>query len=53
MIAAPRAVNVLDYAGVALWLVGFGFESIGDWQLARFKSAATNRDRFMDQGLWR
>jgi steroid 5-alpha reductase family enzyme len=52
-IAAPRAVTVVDYAGVALWVLGFGFESIGDWQLARFKSVASNRGRVMDQGLWR
>ena len=52
-IAAPRTVTVLDYAGVALWVLGVGFESVGDWQLARFKGAATNRGRVMDQGLWR
>ena len=52
-IAAPRDVTVLDYAGVALWAVGFGFESVGDWQLARFKRVPTNRGRVMDQGLWR
>jgi steroid 5-alpha reductase family enzyme len=52
-IAAPHPLTGLDYAGVTLWLLGFGFESVGDWQLARFKSAATNRGRVMDQGLWR
>ncbi len=52
-IAAPRPITMIDYAGVALWVLGFGFESVGDWQLARFKSAATNRGRVMDQGLWR
>jgi steroid 5-alpha reductase family enzyme len=52
-IAAPRDVSALDYAGVALWAVGFGFESVADWQLARFKSVAANRGRVMDQGLWR
>ena len=52
-IAAPRPITTLDYAGVALWVLGFGFESVSDWQLARFKSAATNRGRVMDQGLWR
>ena len=52
-IAAPRDVTGLDYAGVALWVVGLGFESIADWQLARFKRVATNRGEVMDQGLWR
>ncbi len=52
-IAAPPALNWLDYAGVVLWAVGFGFESVADWQLARFKSDSANRGRVMDRGLWR
>jgi steroid 5-alpha reductase family enzyme len=52
-IAAPRSLGALDYAGVALWAVGIVFETVGDWQLARFKSDAANRGRVMDRGLWR
>lgn len=52
-VAAPRAMNLLDYAGVALWAVGFGLESIADWQLARFKKDPVKRGQVMDQGLWR
>jgi steroid 5-alpha reductase family enzyme len=52
-IAAPRDVNVFDFAGAALWALGFGFESVADWQLARFKNATENRGRVMDRGLWR
>jgi steroid 5-alpha reductase family enzyme len=51
--AAPGNLNPLDYAGIALWGVGFGFESVADLQLARFKAAPANRDRVMDRGLWR
>jgi steroid 5-alpha reductase family enzyme len=40
-------------AGTALWMIGFLFESISDWQLTRFKSNQSNRGRIMDQGLWR
>ncbi|MEA5444634.1 DUF1295 domain-containing protein [Gammaproteobacteria bacterium AB-CW1] len=39
--------------GGLLWLVGFVFESVGDWQLARFKADPANRGRVMDRGLWR
>ena len=42
-----------DFVGAALWLVGFAFETIGDWQLARFKSDPANKNRVMDRGLWR
>jgi steroid 5-alpha reductase family enzyme len=47
------ALNVLDYAGIALWLIGFCFETIGDLQLARFKADPANRGRVLDTGLWR
>jgi steroid 5-alpha reductase family enzyme len=44
---------VLTLIGVLLWVTGFVFESVGDWQLARFKSDPTNSGRVMDRGLWR
>jgi steroid 5-alpha reductase family enzyme len=42
-----------DVVGVAMWSVGFIFESVGDWQLARFKADPANRGKVMDSGLWR
>ncbi len=60
IIATPLAVaisgttplGILDFAGVAVWLTGFIFESVGDWQLARFKSDPANRGKVLDSGLW-
>jgi steroid 5-alpha reductase family enzyme len=49
----PTALNSLDRIGFLLWLVGFSFESIGDWQLARFKADPAHRGQVFDQGLWR
>ncbi len=46
-------LGLLDAAGVALWLIGFGFETVGDWQLARFKADPANRGKVLDTGLWR
>ncbi|WP_295888495.1 DUF1295 domain-containing protein [uncultured Thiohalocapsa sp.] len=43
----------LDFVAVAVWLVGFGFEAIGDQQLARFQADPDNRTRVLDTGLWR
>jgi steroid 5-alpha reductase family enzyme len=43
----------LDLAGTLIWLTGFVFEAVGDWQLARFKANPANRGQVMDQGLWR
>ena len=42
-----------DIAGLVLWLIGFLFESVGDFQLARFKADPVNRGKVMDRGLWR
>lgn len=47
------ALGWLDALGVALWLTGFVFESIADWQLTRFKADPKNRGRVLDTGLWR
>lgn len=40
-------------AGVAVWLVGLFFESVGDYQLARFKADPAHQGQVMDRGLWR
>ena len=45
--------SVLNYAGAIVWAIGFLFESLGDYQLARFKSSAQADWKVMDQGLWR
>lgn len=42
-----------DVLGALLFALGFFFESVGDWQLARFKHRPANCDRVMDRGLWR
>jgi steroid 5-alpha reductase family enzyme len=41
------------YAGCALWLIGFVFESTADRQLARFKSDPANRGALLTSGLRR
>ena len=51
--AARGNLTLLDGAGIGLWVVGVGFESIADWQLARWKSLPTSRGQVMDRGLWR
>ncbi len=43
----------LDYAGMALWLVGFIFEAGGDYQLYAFKSKPENSGKVMERGFWR
>lgn len=46
-------LGVPAWIGVALWLVGLFFETVGDAQLARFKKDPANAGVVMDKGLWR
>jgi steroid 5-alpha reductase family enzyme len=39
--------------GIALWAVGLFFETVGDWQLSRFKADPANKGKVMNRGLWR
>ena len=48
----PAGLMPVLIAGVALWLVGVTFESVGDHQLRRFKADPANRGTIMDTGLW-
>jgi steroid 5-alpha reductase family enzyme len=52
MSAQPSALMWLDYVGLGIWIVGFFFEAVGDYQLARFKADADQKGRVMDRGLW-
>ncbi len=51
----PRAGlgGLLPMFGLGLYLVGLFFESVGDWQLSKFKADPANKGKVMDQGLWR
>ncbi|MCX2952918.1 DUF1295 domain-containing protein [Lentzea sp. NEAU-D7] len=45
--------GVLDWLGTGVWMVGFVFEAVGDWQLSRFRADPANKGAVMDRGLWR
>lgn len=49
----PTGWTWLDALGLLLFAVGFFFESVGDFQLARFKADPANQGKVMDRGLWR
>ncbi len=50
---SAQATGPLDALGILFWSVGFCFETVGDFQLARFKADPANRGQVMDRGLWR
>jgi steroid 5-alpha reductase family enzyme len=43
----------LDGLGLVFWLIGMGFQVIGDLQLASFKSNPSNHGKVLDKGVWR
>ena len=47
------ALSAVAWLGVAVWAVGFGFETIGDAQLRRFRADPANAGQVLDSGLWR
>ena len=53
-ITAERSpLSLLDILGVCIWFVGFAFETVGDYQLMRYKRNPANQGKIMTQGLWR
>jgi len=46
-------INILDTVGVCIWIFGFSFEAIGDFQLLQFKSKPANKGKIITSGLWR
>lgn len=50
---ATSALNVADYIGLGLWLIGMLFQVLGDTQLMRFKSNPSNARKVLNTGVWR
>jgi steroid 5-alpha reductase family enzyme len=45
-------LGIVTWVGVALWVIGFYFEAVGDLQLTRFRKDPANKGKTMDTGLW-
>jgi len=56
---SPPVTNLLDFYGITLWLggiiwlIGFIFETLGDWSLYKFLSKPENRGKVMDKNVWK
>jgi steroid 5-alpha reductase family enzyme len=51
--SSASGLGWIDYIGMAIWLIGFCFESIGDRQLKVFIRDPDNKGKILDRGLWR
>lgn len=47
-----QPLGLLGFAGVALWVLGFGIEVSADRQKSAFKADPKNKDAFIQSGLW-
>jgi steroid 5-alpha reductase family enzyme len=48
-----NVIGTLSEMGLGLFLIGFLFEAIADWQLACFKGKPENKGKVLDSGLWK
>lgn len=48
-----RPLNWLDAIATIIFLTGFYFETVSDYQLSRFKSNPANKGKIITRGLWK
>ncbi len=46
-------LSIVALVGLLIWIKGFVFEAVGDWQLAKFMANPANKGKIMDKGLWK
>ena len=44
--------SALTIIAVIVWVVGYFFETVGDWQLKQFIKSPQNKGKIMTKGLW-
>lgn len=52
-LAAPKTLNFVSAAGTALWLLGFYWQAVADFQLAQFSKKRKHKDEVLQTGLWK
>ena len=51
--AKNQPISPFMFVGLIIWLIGFAFESIGDYQLMQFIKHKQNKYDIMQTGLWK
>ena len=46
-------IQLQDFIGLIIWIIGFYFEVVGDAQLAHFVQKTANHGKIMQTGLWK
>ena len=45
-------LGIFGYIGLLIWIIGFGFETVADYQKNKFRSFPANKGKFITTGLW-
>lgn len=47
------SLSLIDYLGILIFIIGFVFETGGDYQLATFKKNPNNKGKVLSTGFWK
>ena len=50
---SQQPIGIFDYIGIIIWLIGYSFEVIGDFQLKEFIMNPNNKGKLIRTGLWK
>ena len=53
MSSNETSLNIIDFTGILIWIIGFIFEAGGDFQMAKFKMNLVNKGKVLNTGFWR
>jgi len=51
-LSSDQSFHWLDLLAALLWMIGFVFETVADWQLYRFKKQASAENGVLASGFW-
>lgn len=49
---SDNTVTICNYIGWPIWLIGFIFETVSDYQKSKFSQNPENKGKFISHGLW-
>ncbi|GAM16059.1 DUF1295 domain-containing protein [Mesobacillus selenatarsenatis] len=52
-VAESRGFDIFAVLGLIVWVIGFLFQSVGDYQLEHFKKRKKHKEEILKSGLWR
>lgn len=52
-ISSDEPINTLDILGITVFVFGFIWETVADWQLMEFKRNPANKSKVLNTGVWR